>query len=304
MNTNQLLTVLTLIRERSYQKTAMALHYSRSTAMDHIKALEQEMDVKLFQRSGRDVVPTVAGLRFAVHAQAIMERYQQALRDVQDLSSCSELRILAVETLGVYLLHSSFNSMMLRHPDLELSIKFGAHSTFCEKLKAGEADVAFGFAGRSWGKISELDFSVIPICREPIVFFAGARSSAAQKARIGLTDLKQFPLWMANRDGVYNECLQRLCRKSGVYVQPRKYVDSGTLLKQLVADNDCVSMISKIAIASELKAGTLVELPWDGDPLYGEVIAVVRKGDDSKLCDEFIHIVQNLQKPQHQVIYQ
>lgn len=145
---------------------------------------------------------------------------------------------------------------------------------------------------------------MIPICREPIVFFAGARSSAARKARISLTDLKHFPLWMANRDGVYNECLQRLCKKSGVYVQPRKYVDSGTLLKQLVADNDCVSMISKIAIASELKAGTLVELSWDGEPLYVEVIAVVRKGDDSKLCDEFIHIVQNLQKPQHQVIYQ
>ena len=74
-------------------------------------------------------------------------------------------------------------------------------------------------------------------------------------------------------------------------------------MKQLVADNDCVSMIGKLAITSELKAGTLVELPWDGEPLYGEVIAVVRKGDDSKLCDEFIRIVQDIQTPQHQVIY-
>ena len=297
MNTNQLLTMLTLLREQSYQKTAMTLHYSRSTAMDHIKALEQELGVKLFQKRGRDVIPTDAGLRFSVHAQAMLDRYDQALREIHEASSGGGLRILTIETLGLYLLRSSFNHVMLQHPDLELSIKFGTHNTFCEKLKAVEADIAFGFIGRSWGRIPDSDFSVTPICREPIVFFASADSALAQKETFCLSDLQDVPLWMANKDGIYTERLQRLCRGSGLNIQPQKYVDSGTLLKQLVSDNNCVSIISKIAIASELKEGSLVELPWEGEPLYGDVIAVTRKENHSNLCDEFIRTVQNSRKP-------
>lgn len=40
MNTNQLLSFLTLAETNSYQKTAERLHYSRSTVMDHIRTLE------------------------------------------------------------------------------------------------------------------------------------------------------------------------------------------------------------------------------------------------------------------------
>ncbi|HCT92157.1 MAG TPA: LysR family transcriptional regulator, partial [Lachnospiraceae bacterium] len=47
MNTNQLATFLTLLQKRSYQKTAQDLHYSRSTAMDHINSLELELGTKL-----------------------------------------------------------------------------------------------------------------------------------------------------------------------------------------------------------------------------------------------------------------
>lgn len=293
MNTNQLATFLTLLQKQSYQKTAQDLHYSRSTAMDHINSLELELGTKLFEKKGREVVPTASGLQFHIHAQAMMESYQQALKDAANPVNTNLLRVLAIETLGLYFLRGPFVTMMSRYPELELSVRFGSHHAFCEKLRKGEADIAFGFAGQSWGRMPDEDFSVIPICRESIVFFTNPRSRLAGKKTVTIEDISKEEFLLVNRDGVYNEWIKRICRKSGVQIRPRRYIDSGSLLKHLVIENDCVSIVSRRVIEQELKSGTLVELPWNGENMYGEIIAVMPKNVvESDMRAELVHIVK------------
>lgn len=279
MNTNQLASFLVLEQEQSYQKTALRLHYSRSTLLDHIRNLEEELGVKLFQKSGRNIVLTADGKRFHVHAQDMMDIYQQALLDAGNSASEQHLRILTTETPGLYFLPLPCTQLLSQYPDMDLSIQFGPRDSFCSRLRNGDADVAFAFSGKNWGHISGEEFRCISICREPVVFFTNPKSELAHKTQIEPKDLTRLPFILTSRDGTYSELLNQICKKEGIRIPSRQYIDSGSLLKQCVMANNCVSMVSRRVIEMEVMRGELTELPWQGEPMWAEIIAVSPNND-------------------------
>ena len=70
-----------------------------------------------------------------------------------------------------------------------------------------------------------------------------------------------------------------------------RYLDSGTLLKKLVLNGRYISMIGRSVIEPELKAGTLVVLPWVNGPITGDLVAVYRKGTENPHRACFLEIV-------------
>lgn len=291
MNTNQLTAIVSVMQEKSFQKAATVLHYSRSTVLDQISSAEKELQVKLFKRVGRELLPTAEGARFALHAQAMLDIYRQAVQEISKRPEDVALRIVATETLGAYILTSSFSSMMLQHPTLELSVKLDTHEHLCNRLHNGEADIAFGFIGKSWGMINTEEFQVIPLRSEPVVFFANAHHPLAQQSTISIQDLQNSNLLLANKDGIFREYLHHFCCENGIQIHPKQYIDSGTLLKQLVLNGNYISIISRSVIREELENGTLIELPWSGEKIVGQLIAVFPKGQTHPLRDEFLSIV-------------
>lgn len=275
MNTKQLKSFLALANYKSYKRVSDILHYSRAAIMGQIMSLEEELGVKLFIRCGRYMELTDAGRKFSAQAQAVMDIYEQVLVDASKSEAKPHIRVLAVETFGLYFLQPALSLLLTKYPEIELSIQFGPHSSFCEKLRKKEADIAFGFAGSSWGNISNLEFKQILLCKEPVVFFTNPRSPLAKKGKIKADDLINKNIILANKDGIYSKLLGKICKQSGVSIGVQKYIDSGSLLKQFVSKNDCVSLICRRAIETELMGGILVELPWDGKDMLGEAIAVV-----------------------------
>lgn len=292
MNTNHLKTMLSLLKTKSYQKTAAALNYSRSTVMEHIQTLEQELGTKLFLKSGREILPTAAGERFAVRAKDILESYSCALLEAVQPEASSSLRILATETLGVYILPNAFRRMISLHPDISMSIRIGIHNQFSDLLRAGEADIAFGFKGSSWGILSKDEFELVSLHHDPIVFFVNPNHPLAGKTTVSLSDLMKHTLILANKDGIIRQYIDRLCKDYRLSIS-KQYIDSGTLLKQLVLTQEFVSVISRSVILEELKRGELVELPFREELLYGELIAVFPRSRQNTLRDQFLTIVRH-----------
>lgn len=292
LNTNHCITMLTVLQEKSYQKAAEILHYSRSTVKEHISALEEEFGVKLFETRGRAVLPTPAGQRVAVHARAIRDLYWQARQEADGGEKENALRILATETLGAYVLPPSIAAFMARCPGTALSVKLGAHSQFCEQLRQGTADVAFGFIDPAWRSIFLPEFQVVPFAKESIVFFCNPRHPLAGKGPIMLEDLREDTFLLANKDGIFRDYLYQVCCKSGVPMPRYRYIDSGTLLKKLVLGGSYLSMIGRSEIEEELRNGTLVELPWAEGPIMGDLVAVYPKGRENPSRSYFLSLLR------------
>ena len=73
MNTKYLYTMKTVLETGSYQKAASKLNYTQSTVTFHIQQIEQELDIKLFDRIGRKMVLTQAGREILPHKEAILQ---------------------------------------------------------------------------------------------------------------------------------------------------------------------------------------------------------------------------------------
>lgn len=274
MNTNHLMSFLILAETCSYQKAAEQLHYSRTTIMEHVRALEQELGTPLVSSQGRKLLPTAAGERFRVHAQSIMQTYQAALVEAMTLSDNQRLRIVTIETLGLYFLNAPLLDLIKRYPGIDLSVRFAASHEIQEMFQRDEADIAVLFSGQPWAPVPSLGLRQVRICGDEAVFFSNPDSWLAKKEDRRIEDLIHTQFILTKKDGIYSSHLTSIYKKTGVRVMSMQYIDSGPLLKQFVLNHDCVSMLSRRVIEEELRAGTLVELPLMEEPLMTDVVAL------------------------------
>jgi len=73
MEFRQLQTFRLVARTRSFTKAAALAHYTQSTVSAQIKALEESLGVRLFDRLGREVSLTVAGKELCRYAEKLLE---------------------------------------------------------------------------------------------------------------------------------------------------------------------------------------------------------------------------------------
>jgi DNA-binding transcriptional LysR family regulator len=78
MTTDQLRLFLTIARRRSLARAAAELEIGQATVSERLKALETEVGTPLFERQGRGVVPTPAGVAFRPHAGRALKVLRQA----------------------------------------------------------------------------------------------------------------------------------------------------------------------------------------------------------------------------------
>lgn len=118
-------TFITAASCGNFRRTAEILYISQPSVTVHIKQLEQELGILLFDRDGKKVKLTEAGRRYLVHAKKLLEVYQSGLEDIQSFSQgyTTQFSIaispLIADTILPYVLRSYTN----QHPEVEISIK-------------------------------------------------------------------------------------------------------------------------------------------------------------------------------------
>ena len=73
MELQQLKTFITIAKVSSFTKAAEFLDYAQSSVSGQIRALEEELEVRLFERLGRSVCLTEEGKRLLVYAEQLLE---------------------------------------------------------------------------------------------------------------------------------------------------------------------------------------------------------------------------------------
>ncbi|WP_423801025.1 LysR family transcriptional regulator [Neobacillus sp. SAB-20_R2A] len=109
----------------NFRRTAEILYISQPSVTVHIKQLEQELGIQLFDRDGKKVKLTEAGRRYLVHAKKLIEVYQGGLEDIHSFSQGYTTKFsiaispLIADTILPYVLKSYTN----KHPEVEISVK-------------------------------------------------------------------------------------------------------------------------------------------------------------------------------------
>ncbi len=197
MEFRQLKTFRVVAENLSFTKAAKKLFMAQSSVSAQIRALEEEFEVKLFDRIGRRVLITDAGRKLFEYACRMEDMSDEIRSEVTEANFVKgSLRIRIPETLATVYMPEIVDQYHKMNPDVKLNFINCSDLQLREELNSGRIDLAFLMTD----SISLDGVSVQKMKMEELILVAGVSHPFAQKNKILLTDLDSRTVMLAKTD--------------------------------------------------------------------------------------------------------
>ena len=142
----------TIVQENSFTKAAELCHISQSGISQSIKALEDEIGVKLITRKNRSFELTEAGKHFYKKSLVITADLEQLCRETLriDRKDSAELSLGVLSTYSGDEFNRAIAAFSEKYPEVELSVTTGNHEDLYDGLRFGKIDIALNDQRRAF----------------------------------------------------------------------------------------------------------------------------------------------------------
>jgi LysR family hydrogen peroxide-inducible transcriptional activator len=143
MNFQQLEYILAVDTTRHFVSAADKCNVTQATLSMMIKKLEEELDIKIFDRSKVPVVPTELGKKILAQARIILHERNMIseIIEIEHKELRGDLRIGIIPTLAPYLLPLFLNDFLVQHPLITLQVSELTTDEILRRLEINELDV-------------------------------------------------------------------------------------------------------------------------------------------------------------------
>jgi DNA-binding transcriptional LysR family regulator len=264
MEMRQLQMFVTLAGELNFTRTAERLNTVQSNVTSHMRHLEEELGVRLFDRYPRRLVITDAGTQFLPYAQRILATVEEARRTMRfGQEPAGPLRIGAPESIVTYRLPPALRRFRQRHPDVMLMLRPYVDWPLAQPLQNGEFDLAIRIAD----VITEKTRGSRRIGAERIVLVAAPEHPLLQRATVRPMELSGQHLLLTEEGCAYRKKLERVLNARAIRPQSVGEFASVEAIKQCAILGMGIALLPEIVVASEIQSGALEVLPWRGPDL-------------------------------------
>ena len=291
MTLQQLRYILAIDKYRHFGKAAEACGLTQSTLSLMVKKLEEELDVRLFDRDAHPVVPTEMGRKVIERAKIVLyhtEQITEMTRSEKEILS-GPLKLALISTVSPVLVPGLFKYFGTHYPSLSLQTEEMLTSTIKDKLRKAEVDM-----GILSGPLQEPDLLEIPLYHERFLAYVSPRNPAYARESLQMETLFSQPIWII-RDGLRQLAPGEIQSKSMSYEQFFEGGRVGTLI-QVVNDNGGITIIPETHAGLILYSQQACLRPIV-DPEPGRTISLAIRSDyihEAKLnavADAIRHIV-------------
>ncbi|EKQ56705.1 MULTISPECIES: LysR family transcriptional regulator [unclassified Clostridium] len=265
MDIRQLQTFIVVARLLNFRAAAEELNYSQSTVSDHIRNLEQELDVKLFERLGRKVFLNEQGKKLISSAERMIKDAEEIHKLFDnDEKVKGSLKIGAAETLCVFWLPPLLKEYSKIYPDVQIILKMAECPEFPEMLEKNIIDVAFGLHDES----GQQHLSQIDLFQDSAIFVAAPDHPLTALKKITAYELENQSFILTEAKSGYSFELKKLLQN--LNVKSNTIMEFGSLeaIKQCVKNGLGITLLPSIAVDKEIQRGELVMLPVDIDRIF------------------------------------
>ena len=251
MTLTELKYIVAVAREKHFGKAADACYVSQPTLSVAIKKLEEELEVKLFERSASEVSVTPLGEEIVRQAQMVLEQAagikEIAKRGKDPLAGALTLGV--IYTIGPYLLPDLVRKAIERTPQMPLMLQENFTVKLLEMLRTGEIDCAIMAE-----PFPDTGLAVAPLYDEP--FMAAVPSNHPLAARDSITsqDLKQETMLLLGAGHCFRDHVLEVCpefaRFSSNAEGIRKSFEGSSLetIKHMVAAGMGVTLVPRLGV--------------------------------------------------------
>lgn len=250
-------------RTLSFSRTAEELYITQPAVTRHIKELENECNVRLFERTGGGLLLTAAGEELLLHAERILDEYRDLSYSMRQLSgvAAGSLRIGASTTIAQYVVAPLLADFAHRFPGVALSMLCGNTVDIEQALLHHDIDL-----GLVEGLPQQQQLCYTPWRRDELVAVVRADSSLCPEGEITPKELSALPLVMREYGSGTLAIVRQSLRANGMDIDSLKVVaqlGSTEAIKRFIAQYDAMGIVSISAVRQELYDNRLrvVDIP-------------------------------------------
>lgn len=205
---------------RNFSEAARSLHISQSTLSQQVKQLEDELDVPLFDRVGKRVVPTEAGLAFLPFASKAIQDAEDGKQIIRDLKGieAGELRVGVTYSMSPLLI-AALGQFCERYPKIKVEVTFATSAELLGRLEENGIDLVLSFLPESLsepGRDGYEPLEMVPLFTSLLYFVVHQSHPLAGLSSITLGRLSRTPLILPAKGFATRERVDRLSREHGL----------------------------------------------------------------------------------------
>ncbi|MFD2702908.1 LysR family transcriptional regulator [Paenibacillus shunpengii] len=257
MNISQLETLITISKTMSFRKAGELLNLTQPAVSAQIKSLEDEFRTVLVDRS-QPVALTDRGKVFLSHAERILEIVDELKLKLLDLDQNPQGHILLGTTtsIAIQILPRILSYFQDQFPQIKTSIQSMPSSQIYEQVESGVIDVGIGYLIER-----NPNLSTSTLYYDTFELVVSPKHPLAKKKHATIDALGTTPLIMLSPDTVGRRFVDNIMDKHGIEPNIVMELSSSEEVKRMVELDLGAAVISKQAIAAELRLGTLVMIP-------------------------------------------
>lgn len=193
MTLQQLQYIVAVERHRHFLKAAEECGVTQPTLSAMIQKLEDELDVKIFDRSRQPVEPTEIGLQIIHQAKTVLSNaFQlQDLVNQQRNGLKGELNLGIIPTIAPYLVPDFISAFVHKYPEINLSISELQTRQIVQHLKHSELHMAILST-----PLEDPDLLEIPLYYERFVAYVSPKEELYTLDEISYNDMPLNKLWV------------------------------------------------------------------------------------------------------------
>ncbi|HEX8728470.1 MAG TPA: LysR family transcriptional regulator [Ktedonobacterales bacterium] len=264
MNLQQLRTFRVVAQQRSYSRAAQLLYLSQPGVSLQVRALEQSIGMPLFERSGRQLRLTEAGVALLDYADRILSLVDESQQALEELGNARRgiVRVAASTTAGIYIVPRALGGFHRQNPGVRLTLDVVNRFTVADRLLRDEVDVAV------MGLIEDAhDLQVEPFLPNELVVIASPHHPLAQRKHIAVAELVNDTMLLREQGSGTRTDIERMFAQGKLVMRQGMELRSSGAIKQAVAADLGIAIIPLHAIELELLARRLVTLDVEGFPI-------------------------------------
>jgi DNA-binding transcriptional LysR family regulator len=239
--------------QSSFRKAAEELYLTQPAVSLQIKALEEDLGVQLFDRTGAHITLTAADSVLLGYAQQVNALLAQTEHDIAALSGehAGQLALGASTTIAQYVLPRLLSEFCREHPRVHPTLISGNTEHIVDAVE--KQKIALGFIE---GPARSRDVKTEAFLEDELVLIVSTAHEWAERKAVSCSELAAIPLLMRERGSgtrhVIEMALERLgVKRSSLHIVME--LDSTEAIKSAVEAGLGIGFVSRWAIAKDLR---------------------------------------------------
>jgi LysR family transcriptional regulator, hydrogen peroxide-inducible genes activator len=259
MTLTELKYIVAVARERHFGRAAEACFVSQPTLSVAVKKLEEELDVKLFERGAAEVSVTPLGEQIVRQAQQVIEQ-AAAIKEIARRGKdplAGPLRLGIIYTIGPYLLPELVKNVIRKSPQMPLMLQENFTVRLLEMLRTGEIDCAIMAE-----PFPDTGLALAPLYDEPFMVAVPKGHALAKRKSVSSEELKRETMLLLGTGHCFRDHVLEVCPEFARFASDaegiRKSFEGSSLetIRHMVASGMGITVVPQLSIPHGTGSGT------------------------------------------------